>query len=149
MLPDDRYEEWTLGPRRALREQRLALLAALAAAHERAGQPEDAVAALREVLELEPAHEPAHAGLMRLYAAAGRRDEALRQYARLGRALREELGATPDTETQRLHAALLAGPPPEHRRPSPLPPGQPRPLPGPRRPRDPPRGRPRRCSPAS
>src|SRR5262245_28567462 len=32
VLPDDRYEEWTLGPRRELREQRLALLAALAAA---------------------------------------------------------------------------------------------------------------------
>ncbi len=114
LLPDDRYEEWTLGPRRALREQRLALLSALAATHERAGQPEDAAAALREVLELEPAHEPAHAGLMRLYAAAGRRDEALRQYERLKRALREELGATPDAATQRLHAALLDGPPPEN-----------------------------------
>ena len=113
LLPDDRYEEWTLETRRALREQRLALLATLAAAHERAGQSEDAAAALRGVLELEPGHEPAHAGLMRLYAAAGRRDEALRQYARLQRALREELGATPDPETQRLHAALLAGPPPE------------------------------------
>ena len=109
VLPDDRYEEWTLGPRRAHREQRLALLTALAAAHERAGQSEAAVVALRRVLELEPAHEPAHAGLMRLYAAAGRRDEALRQYARLERALREELGAAPDAETQRLHAALLAG----------------------------------------
>jgi predicted ATPase/DNA-binding SARP family transcriptional activator len=112
VLPDDRYEEWTLGPRRALREQRLALLAALAAAHERAGQAAAAAAALGAVLELEPAHEPAHAGLMRLYAAAGRRDEALRQYARLQRALREELGAAPDAATQRLHAALLAGPPP-------------------------------------
>ena len=67
---------------------------------------------LRRVLELEPAHEPAHAGLMRLYAAAGRRDEALRQYERLKGVLRQELGATPDAETQRLHAALLASPPP-------------------------------------
>ena len=151
LLPDDRYEEWTLGPRRALREQRLALLAALAAAHERAGQPEDAAAALREVLELEPAHEPAHAGLMRLYAAAGRRDEALRQYARLKRALREELGAAPDAATQRLHAALLAGPPSE---PPPAIAARRRaaaPAAGPRRPPTSKRGRPRRRrrSPAS
>ena len=56
LLPDDRYEEWTLARRRALREERLALLAALAAAHERAGQPEDAVAAL---LGGPPASRPA------------------------------------------------------------------------------------------
>ena len=151
VLPDDRYEEWTLGPRRALREQRLALLAALAAAHERAGQPEDAAAALREVLELEPAHEPAHAGLMRLYAAAGRRDEALRQYERLERALREELGAAPDAATQRLHAALLAGPPPEHPPAIAAAAGATAPAAGAAAPPTSPRGRPRRRrrSPAS
>jgi predicted ATPase/DNA-binding SARP family transcriptional activator len=114
LLPDDRYEEWTLARRQALRDQRLALLAALAAAQERAGEAEEAAAALQQVLELEPAHEPAHAGLMRLYAAAGRRDEALRQYERLTRALREHVGAGPDAETRRLYQSLLTGTPPSN-----------------------------------
>ena len=146
MLPDDRYEEWTLGPRRALREQRLALLAALAAAHERAGQPEDAVAALRKVLEMEPAHEPAHAGLMRLYAAAGRRDEALRQYARLqarpARGARRRPGRGDAAPARRAAGRPAAGAPASHAAPRAT-------APGPRAPRPRSGAARRRRSPAS
>ena len=65
----------------------------------------------------EPAHEEAHAGLMRLHALSGRRREALRQYERLRKALSEGLGAEPSAAVRRLREEILSGrlPPPPAR----------------------------------
>ena len=46
---------------------------------------------------------------MRAHQAAGRAGAALSAYARMQARLREDLGADPDPETVRLHAAVLAG----------------------------------------
>ena len=54
-------------------------------------------------------HEAAHRALMRLFAADGRRQQALAQYHRLREALRRELEAEPDPQTARLYRALLRG----------------------------------------
>ena len=80
-----------------------------------------AVATLERVLERDPAHEEAHARLMRLHALAGRRRQALRQYRQLQEALRRDLDAEPDAATRRLYEAIAAGayPPPGEDRPPP------------------------------
>src|SRR5439155_18199846 len=86
LLPENVYEEW-VGPRReALRRGHLSLLSELAERHEGRGETAQAIAALQRLVAEEPADEAAHTGLMRLYAAAGQRHQALRQYRPLAEA---------------------------------------------------------------
>ncbi len=134
LLPEDRYEEWTASRREALHELRLALGIELAEL-EAPADPAAAIGRLREVLVDAPLHEPAHRALMRLYAAGGRRQEALAQFQELKRGLRREFEDEPDDETRRLYQELLARsadgrpdsrsveaePPPTGHRPSGLP----------------------------
>src|SRR5829696_5183610 len=94
LLPDERYEQWTLGPRERLRERRLALMRA-------EGRWDD-------VLREDGADEDAHRELMRRHAASGDRPAAARQF----RLLREELsrlGAEPSEETLALQRELTRG----------------------------------------
>src|SRR5215207_2785371 len=95
LLPDERYEQWTLGPRARLRERRLAVLRS-------EGRWE-------EVLREEPADEEAHRALMRRHVASGDRPAAARRF----RLLRDELsrfGAEPSAETLALQRELMRGP---------------------------------------
>lgn len=109
LLPEDRYEDWAAARREALRETFLGLLLELADLHERGGEHRQAIAVLERAVALELALEEAHAGLMRLFALTGRRQQALRQYRRLRDALHRELDAAPDPATQRLYIAILSG----------------------------------------
>ncbi|HEX5504168.1 MAG TPA: BTAD domain-containing putative transcriptional regulator [Thermomicrobiales bacterium] len=108
LLPEDRYADWAADRREALCDTYLGLLVEVARRREARGERAAAIAALERALAAEPAREEAHAGLMRLYAATGRRDRALRQYARLRAALRDELDAEPDPATQALYHTILA-----------------------------------------
>ncbi|MFL5874917.1 MAG: ATP-binding protein [Solirubrobacteraceae bacterium] len=95
LLPDDRYEAWTLGPRGRLRERGLAALRA----HGR----------WEELLREEPADEEAHLALARRHVAGGDRPAAARQL----RLLREELarlGAEPSEPTLALEREVTRGP---------------------------------------
>ncbi len=83
LLPEDRYETWAEERREALRETYLALLTGLAELYEEREEYEPAVEALRLALTGNPAHEEAHRGLMRLYAASGERQRAMAQYEQL------------------------------------------------------------------
>ena len=65
--------------------------------------------ALRAVA-VDPLHEGAHLTLMRLYAQAGRAQEALGQYDRLRRLLHKELAAVPSSEARRMAKELRARP---------------------------------------
>jgi predicted ATPase/DNA-binding SARP family transcriptional activator len=125
LLPEDRYEEWTAARREALRERHLALLLTLADLHAADGEAPAAIEALQRAVVDDPLHEAAHRGLMRLFAAAGRQQQALAQYQQLRQALQRELAADPDPETRRLHRAILAGSieggEPEHRAEAQLP----------------------------
>src|SRR5579862_6904064 len=94
LLPGNRYEEWAEPHREQLRRQQLDLLRL-------AGRWE-------AVVELDPGDERAHLALMRQYAASGDRHAALRQFERLDRALRQELGVAPSTEASALRDRLLA-----------------------------------------
>ena len=95
LLPDERFEQWTLGPRARLRERRLALLRS-------EGRWDD-------VLREDPADEEAHRALMRRHAASGDRLAAARQF-RLLRDERSRLGAEPSEETLALRRELARGP---------------------------------------
>ena len=101
LLPDDLYAEWVVERRDRLEELRRELL-------RRAGH-------WREVLDAEPLDEQAHVALMREQAVAGDIRAGLRQYERLDRALRRELGVGPGPEAAALREQLireldLAGP---------------------------------------
>jgi len=94
LLPADRYEEWAEPRRDQLRRQHLELLRL--------------DGRWAEVAELDPADEHAHLALMRRHVAAGDRHAALRQFDRLDRALRTELGVGPGPEATALRDQLLA-----------------------------------------
>jgi DNA-binding SARP family transcriptional activator len=94
LLPADRYEEWAETRREQLSRSHLDLL--------RLDGQWEAVA------ELDPGDERAHLALMRRHAANGDRHAALRQFDRLDRALRQELGLAPGPEASALRDRLLA-----------------------------------------
>lgn len=95
LLPEDRYEPWAEQHRTRLDSLRLQLL--------RQAGGWDAV------LELDPADEEAHVALMRGYAEAGDRTSVLRQFERMDRALRHELGIAPGPDASALRDQALAG----------------------------------------
>jgi predicted ATPase/DNA-binding SARP family transcriptional activator len=70
------------------------------------GEYEKGLEYARRWLALDPLHEPAHRHLMRLYAYAGQHAAALRQYEECVRLLEDELGVTPEEETNELYQAI-------------------------------------------
>ncbi len=109
LLPEDMYEEWTISRREQLRLLYIETLMRLARAYEGRGLYEKAIETLQRVVRSEPAHEEAHARLMRLYALTGRRHRALRQFEALQDTLRRDLGVTPDPASRSLYEAIVAG----------------------------------------
>ena len=94
LLPQDRYEAWAEERREQLCLRYLDLLR-LDGRWER-------------VVELDASDEVAHLALMRRYVANGDRHAALRQFERMARALRQELGVTPGREATALRDRLIA-----------------------------------------
>jgi pentatricopeptide repeat protein len=74
------------------------------------GGPEVAVAerTARRLIDLSPYRESAYAALMEAFERRGNVAEALRVYERLRGLLREELGAVPSLDVQRVHERLLS-----------------------------------------
>jgi DNA-binding SARP family transcriptional activator len=101
------FEEWLLGERERLRELALEALARLLAHQRKSGATEPAIQTARRLLALDPLQEPVHRALMRLYAEAGRRGAALRQYQQCVSALGRELGIEPEAETKALYQDIL------------------------------------------
>ena len=106
LLPEDRYEDWAAAPREELQADWLALVGEFAGLLEARAELNSAARAVQRLIAAEPLREENHAWLMRLYALAGRRDEARRQYARLREALAGELGVEPSPATQRQFAEI-------------------------------------------
>ena len=94
LLPQDRYEAWAEERREQLRLRHLDLLRL-------DGRWE-------AVVELDASDELAHLALMRRHAANGDRHAALRQFERMDRTLRRELGVAPGRESLALRDRLLA-----------------------------------------
>ena len=96
LLPDDRYEDWAEERREQLRLRQLDLLRL--------------DGRWATVVELDPTDETAHLALMRRHAADGDRHAALRQFDRMDRALRGELGVAPGRDAIALRDHLLSEP---------------------------------------
>ena len=107
LLPEDRFEDWSDGPREALRERHVSLLAEYADVVSERGKHSQAVDIASAVTAADPYHEGAHRTLMAALAASGRRYEALAVFDRLREALAAEYAADPEPATRRLYRNLL------------------------------------------
>jgi DNA-binding SARP family transcriptional activator len=104
------FEEWLVARRERLRELALEGLARLLARQRAAGALEAGVDTAMRLLAIDPLQEAVHRTLMRLYAALGRRGDALRQYRDCLAVLHRELEADPEPETRQLYQQILRGP---------------------------------------
>lgn len=93
------YEDWCLFERERLQTQYLAILDKLMGYCESHGEYESGLAYGTRILKLDQAQEQAHRRMMRLHCLRGNRTAALRQYERCRRALDEELGVAPASDT--------------------------------------------------
>jgi predicted ATPase/DNA-binding SARP family transcriptional activator/class 3 adenylate cyclase len=96
------YEEWILPEQGRLTELFFQALRQLVTLLERAGDLDRALQYAGRAITADPLREEAHRELIRLYAAAGRPDDALRQYSELERLWREELGSAPSAAAKAL-----------------------------------------------
>jgi DNA-binding SARP family transcriptional activator len=103
------FEDWLQGQRERLYELAVESLAKVLAHRLHAGRYESALHAAQRLLALDPAQEPVHRTLMRLYHRLGRRAAALRQYQACVDVLQRELRAEPEAETTELYLAILQG----------------------------------------
>ena len=106
-VESDAFEEWLQPTRAWYREQIEAVLERLLLLQERAGAHESSIRTAKRILALDPLREDMHRWLMRAFAAAGHRTSALAAYDACRAVLREELGVTPEAETEYLHKAIL------------------------------------------
>ncbi|HET7560574.1 MAG TPA: BTAD domain-containing putative transcriptional regulator, partial [Limnochordia bacterium] len=112
------FDAWAEQQRQHLQTAVVEALLRLAAAAERGGEVDEAIAFARRLLRIEPWREDAHRQLMRLLAQSGQRAAALHQYQLCRFCLDEELGAEPEAETvalaERIRSGAYRGPtPPE------------------------------------
>lgn len=109
LLPEDRYEDWAEERREPLRRLYHDLLLTYARLLEQDGELPSATETLTQAIADEPLLEEAHLALVRLYARAGRRQQAIRQYEQLRQIMKESLGTEPDPAAQELYREILAG----------------------------------------
>jgi DNA-binding SARP family transcriptional activator/TolB-like protein len=96
------FQEWLTGERDRTLALACEVLQRLTAQQDTAGEHEAAIQSGRRLVTLDPLSEFGQRVLMRAYARAGRRGEALRQYKSCAETLKRELGVAPDAETQAL-----------------------------------------------
>ena len=108
LLPEDRYEDWCSERRVFLTDLHIRLLVSLADVLEQHGAHNASADRLREALQHDPTREDIHRRLMALYASAGVRDLAVRQFRVCQDALRREFDVAPEHETVTLYQDILA-----------------------------------------
>jgi DNA-binding SARP family transcriptional activator len=108
-LLDGWYQEWCLIERERLQHLLLCALDKLMAYHEHRGAYEEGVGYGQHILRFDRAREHTHCALMRLYATAGDRARALRQYDRCVQALHDELDVPPADMTVQLYEQIRTG----------------------------------------
>jgi DNA-binding SARP family transcriptional activator len=100
------FDDWQFFQAEELRRELAGALERLSHGHGALKEWEKAISYGRRWLALDLLHEPAHRWLMQLYAWAGRRAAALRQYRECVRVLEEELSVSPLEETTRLYESI-------------------------------------------
>lgn len=102
------FDDWQVMMAQTLRRELETALEKLVSRAIARGAWEPALALARRWLALDPLREEAHCQLMRIYAAQGQANAALRQYRECVRVLEEELGVPPLPETTALYQAIQA-----------------------------------------
>ena len=126
------FDDWQFFQAESLRRELAGALERLAVGLCAQGEFDPAIAHARRWLALDPLHEPAQRQLMLLYAWAGQRAAALRQYRECVRVLDRELGVAPLRETTELYQAIQENRPPAPPAPLVMPAAAPaRPAPSP------------------
>ncbi len=102
-------DDWVQSTRRRLAESFLGALLHLSAALVESGDLSRAIDYARRAVAADSFREESHCLLMRIYAAAGRVPDALRQYQELEEILNKELGVEPSAEARALAEQLRSG----------------------------------------
>ena len=106
LLPEvDR--DWCIVRRQELRDKYVEALVELGRYDEARGQVEAATERYRQALEVNQLREDIHRRIIRTYADAGRRSDAVTQYQRCRDILRGELGIEPSGQTQQLYREII------------------------------------------
>jgi DNA-binding SARP family transcriptional activator len=106
LLEEEPYSDWCWGEREHLREICLAVLTKLATLYSERDAPEKSIESYRRALRIDPVREENYRGLVQALWAAGRGDEALREYHKCRDILRRELGIDPLPETEQLYSLI-------------------------------------------
>ena len=96
------FEHWLAGERERYRQLASTIHSRLMDRAESSGDLEAALNHGLKLISFDPLQEQVHRSLMRLYAAHGRHDAALAQYERCKSELSNQLGVSPDLETEAL-----------------------------------------------
>jgi ABC-type oligopeptide transport system substrate-binding subunit/DNA-binding SARP family transcriptional activator len=106
-LPDSEpFDDWQRLESQSLRAALTSALDRLADGYIAQGDHDKALHSAQRWLSLDPLDEAAHRALMALYAQAGQRPAALRQYRQCVRTLERELGVEPSPETTALYQQI-------------------------------------------
>ncbi len=121
VIDSEPFQEWLASERDRALDLICGVLQRLTGLQDQAGEHEAAIISARRLALLDPLSEIGQRALIRAYARAGRRPEALRQYRICAEILKRELGVAPDAETQALaneiaHSGGIAQP--AHPRPA-------------------------------
>jgi DNA-binding SARP family transcriptional activator len=108
-LEEDIFADWPLEQRERIKSEYLTLLTRLGQWAFSAGDYDACLRWGRMTLECDPSREDAHRLLMRSYSRTGQRTMALRQYRQCVDALRRELDAMPEAESDTLYRMLQQG----------------------------------------
>ena len=108
-ISSEPFQEWLGTERSRTLGMICEVLHRLSAQQDADGEHEAAVQSGRRLVALDPLSEFGQRTLMRAYARAGRRGEAIRQYKSCAETLKRELGVTPDAETQALANQISLG----------------------------------------
>ena len=110
-LPEDKYADWSFLQREHLSRVYIDMCKTLTGHYLKVTSYEDAEKWATAVLKENHCDEAAHRQLMQIYAAQGRRSEALQQFQRCERVLREELAVQPLPETVQVVQMILKSDP--------------------------------------
>jgi DNA-binding SARP family transcriptional activator len=103
------FNDWLRDERKRLLDVAIDVYSRLTDLQADAGQFDQAIASARRTVKLEDLREASHCRLMKAYALAGRRDQAVQSYNSLCAILRRDLGMDPDPSTTTLYKAIRDG----------------------------------------
>jgi DNA-binding SARP family transcriptional activator len=115
------FDDWQFNQTEIFRRELSSALERLSRIHASQHEFEFAIRYAKRWLTLDQLNEGAHRQLMSLYAQAGERHSALRQYADCVRTLEQDLGLPPQDETTQLYEAIKADTLPPLTQPTPAP----------------------------